>query len=460
MLRPIVNRCTALLALVPALATSVQAQEQAPAPAPLDAAKPAVIDPALAGGLAVAPGDCVPERHGPWQSAWASVGYTRWRISDAPLGIPLATTGDTGVPGDPTTVVLFGGRGLDYGTFNGLRFDAGLWLNDTHTLGVGGGYSAFDRRSITFAADSATGPALIGIPFFDVNAGPAPGVFLVANPDLINNPGEQVVGALNIRSDVKFDSFELHARRNLAAGDGFTADATLGYRYFHLRESLVMRSASAFTGDVPVVPPPPPPAPPTDVTPLVVAGQNVTDLSIEDSFRTRNRIHGVQLGGRAEVARGAFFASAAAKLTLGVNQQRVDISGVTQGTNLFGQVVTAPGGRFAVSGTAPRSDADFDLVPAGNLGRHRYNQFIIMPELALRGGVQLASHVRVFVGYDLLYINDVVRPGSQLDPNINLRLVPSSDVFGQAGNGLVPMLTRARHDFFAHGVSAGIEVQY
>jgi len=378
------------------------------------------------------------ERHGPAQSAWASVGYSRWWISDAPFATPLATTGggiNPGALGDPATLVLFGDQPLDYGGFNGLRFDAGFWLNDAHTVGVGGSYSTFDRRTSTFFASSDGGLDFLARPYYNQQAFQNVAA-VVAD---LTAPDGVLSGSLGIRNSVRFDSLDLHFLKNLVAAEGITLNGMFGYRYFNLRESLDIRQDTAFV--------------PNDgaVNPLVVAGAEVTSLTIGDSFHTRNRVQGVELGLRGEVGGGAFFANATAKVTLGVNQQRVDISGFTSGTAVAdGSVVNASSGLLAVG------NADFP----GNLGSHHYNQFIIMPEFGLQGGVQLSSHARVFIGYDLLYINDVVRPGSQIEPVINPQFVPSDSAFGIPVGFNNPRPNRARNDFFAHGVSVGIEFQY
>ncbi len=425
--------CITFLFWAPTLTEAGAPQEAAPPPK--QAAPSAAATPSGSATVATPPSlmdascDCVTDRHGPWQSAWATVGYTRWWISDAPFATPLATTGtgpNAGVLGDPATVALFGDRTLDYGGFNGLRFDAGLWVNDAHTIGIGGGYSTFDRRTSTFFTSSDT-LNFITRPYFNQQTFQNVVAVVADTAGGLNS-------SLGIRNIARFDSLDLHLLRNLVAGEGLTVNAIFGYRYFNLRESLDIRQDTAFDGD--------------GISPLIVAGNPVTSLTIGDSFHTQNRVQGVELGLRGEIGGGAFFANATAKVTLGVNQQRVDISGVTSGTGET--AVSFPSGLLAVG------DATFP----GNLGSHHYNQFIIMPEFGLQAGLQISSHARIFLGYDLLYLNDVVRPGSQIEPVINPRYVPSDPAFGIPVGFDSPRPTRARNDFFAHGVSIGIEFQY
>ena len=45
--------------------------------------------------------------------------------------------------------------------------------------------------------------------------------------------------------------------------------------------------------------------------------------------------------------------------------------------------------------------------------------FAVVPEVALNVAYQITDRISVFVGYTMLYVNDVVRPGNQIDRTIN-----------------------------------------
>jgi hypothetical protein len=96
----------------------------------------------------------------------------------------------------------------------------------------------------------------------------------------------------------------------------------------------------------------------------------------------------------------------------------------------------------------------------GNIGRQITNRFTVVPEVTGRVGFQLFSSFRAWVGYGFLYMNDVARPGSQIDLAINPRVVPASPAFGSTSGPAVPRATGIRNDFFAHGVQFGLEVRY
>src|SRR5205807_403029 len=77
----------------------------------------------------------------------------------------------------------------------------------------------------------------------------------------------------------------------------------------------------------------------------------------------------------------------------------------------------------------------------GNAGRFVSNRFVAIPEVGGQIGVQANCHLRLAVGYDFLYVNDVVRPGSQIDPVVTPRLVPSGGSFGTTSAQTAPHVT-------------------
>ena len=80
----------------------------------------------------------------------------------------------------------------------------------------------------------------------------------------------------------------------------------------------------------------------------------------------------------------------------------------------------------------------------------------------LRLGVNIGDNVRVYVGYEILWLNNVARPGDQIDRNINTTQV------GPGPGGIVPTLTGPAlpvalfrtTDFWAQGLNFGVEVRY
>jgi hypothetical protein len=170
-----------------------------------------------------------------------------------------------------------------------------------------------------------------------------------------------------------------------------------------------------------------------------------TVANLHDRFTTENRFCGGQVGARATLHCGKFFASATGKVGYGAMRSHVEIAGAI--------VQTAP--LPAANGTFP---GGFYTQPT-NLGGQTRTNGALLSELNLRAGCDLFGCLRLFVGYDCLQLNRVARPGDQIDRVLNLTQSP---VFG--GGILVgtprPAPTFTTTDLFVQGFCAGIELRY
>src|SRR5207237_150086 len=120
-------------------------------------------------------------------------------------------------------------------------------------------------------------------------------------------------------------------------------------------------------------------------------------------FDTRNQFYGGQIGIRSTWQRDRLALDLTGKLALGSTHQVVNIAGdITQ--TAF-PPAAAQGGLFAQT---------------SNIGRVTANQFTILPTLELKVGYQVNQRLSAFIGYDLMYWNQVVRPGNQINRNVNL----------------------------------------
>ena len=126
----------------------------APAEGPPDPPRPdaPTVVPAPAACSIDGPLACSPDcDRAPANRFWVGQEYLLWWIKDGPLPFPVVTTGDPNDPipgalGQPGTRPLFGGNGLDYGIFSGLRVYAGAWLIADGTIGLEGSGFLLDRR--------------------------------------------------------------------------------------------------------------------------------------------------------------------------------------------------------------------------------------------------------------------------------------------------------------------------
>jgi hypothetical protein len=170
-------------------------------------------------------------------------------------------------------------------------------------------------------------------------------------------------------------------------------------------------------------------------------------ISLGDLFNTHNDFYGGQIGARAELCRGKFFVDLRGMVALGDTNQVVDVSGATT-TTLHGVSTVLPGGLLTASG------------PGGSIGHFEHNTFSVVPELGLNLGYQVTSHIRAFVGYTFIYWTDVVRPGDQVNLNVNVQRLPGAGAAFNPAATPAPGFTLRETDFWAQGVSFGVEVRY
>ncbi len=359
--------------------------------------------------------------------AWVSTEFLLWWMKRGPVDAPLVTTAPGPGPNaaklsGPHAVVL-GNECLDYGLQSGLRATFGLALDDAGIVGLEvSGFLLSNGVNHQLLVSPKPGQPILSRPVFDVLQN-AESVYDISYPG----------------SD--FGYFELLSRSQLAGAEAnllgyglgteaFSLDILAGVRYLDLQEDLELRQHS------------------TLVTPMSTFGTVApkgSTLAIVDLFQTKSRFFGGQVGMRFDQKFGAWSASVAAKLALGVNHQSIKIAGASYlgqpGQGTIGQ----PAGILAVS---------------SNSGRYESNDFSVVPELRLQLGYNVNANLRLFVGYDLIYWTNVVRPGQQIDRSVNPGLIPIDQMFGKTAGLIRPLVPFERCDFFAEGIHFGIDFRY
>ena len=311
---------------------------------------------------------------------WASADYLLWWVKDAPLSVPIVTTGDpnvgfptmntAGALGQPGTAVLLGDSSLNFKSFSGMRFTLGGWVDPQQTMGIEGSGFVLERRTNQFAAASdASGNPPLYFPRFNSFSG-TEGGFPIADP-LRGFAGDVLVS-----SSLRLWGAEVNGCLNVAHRPGLEVSVLAGFRYADLTESLNINNTTS------------------DLIFLNNTTQN-------DFFGTRNQFYGGQLGARLGLQRDRFSLDATGKVALGATHQVVDIQG--NSTQLGPNPLVPPG-----LGTFP---GGFYAQPS-NIGRRDSNDFTVLPSVELKVGYQLTSGLRATVGYDFLYWNQVVRPGA------------------------------------------------
>ncbi|HZZ82492.1 MAG TPA: BBP7 family outer membrane beta-barrel protein, partial [Gemmataceae bacterium] len=109
----------------------------------------------------------------------------------------------------------------------------------------------------------------------------------------------------------------------------------------------------------------------------------------------------------------------------------------------------------------PASFAGGLFAQPSNSGHVSASTFTAMPILETKVGYQVTQRLRAFVGYDFLYWNGVVRPGNQIDRNINLSQDPILGATKGVQAGPIGPLPRFdRSGFWAQDINFGVDFRF
>ena len=374
--------------------------------------------------------DLNPKSKGPKNPVW--LGYTQLLMWYQPTRaqFPLAVGN---APGGASRTLLAGDGEL--GRFNAFQVAGGMWLNDDHTFGVGADFFISEQRSRFESAAGGPGGLSIQRPFIDAVTG-RPASILVANadPGPFNQP--QFAGSVATAITARLASAGIALQRNLFCTPTTRANLSFGLRYYDLDESLSIYQSTINGPGVGAT---------IALQPLAVGSA----VNLFDRVYTRNQFYGGELGGRVERDFGMVTLGFAPRIALGDMRQSVTASGTTTGTSAGGAPVTAIGGLLAAGGPGN-----------GNLDRDVTNRIGTATQLNAYVALKLTDHLRATVGYQFLYLNNVARPGQQLDAIVNQRVVPVSGAFGSLSGQPGNRLTLDRDGFYAHGATIAFELTY
>ena len=318
--------------------------------------------------------------------------------SDFAAGLPA---GSIVLPGTQT---IFGGADYNAGMRSGARLMAGLWFGDDHLLGVEAGGFFLESRSKSLLVSGTAGSPIIARPIYNTLTG-APTVEFVSEPP---PPALSGTAAASVRSS--FWGGEINLRSNVWSGCCWNVDVIGGYRFMGLDDGLVVGESLSQSA-------------------LGFAFQSF------DSFQTRNRFNGGQIGIDAELRKNRWSLDLDAKLAIGAMSETAILGG---GTTSNALAAPLPGG----------------LLTLGRTGSFHRDRFAWSPDLGVKVGYNFTDHLRGFVGYDFLYLSNVLRAGDQVDLRVDPRLTS-----GLAGPANPPYAFHGS-DFWAQGVNFGLEFRY
>jgi hypothetical protein len=169
--------------------------------------------------------------------------------------------------------------------------------------------------------------------------------------------------------------------------------------------------------------------------------------ALRDQFETTNQFYGALFGTRICCNYGPWHFSVSEKLAFGSTRDVIAIAGSID--------------ESGANSPSPGTFLGGFFAQPTNIGRRTDNRFSVVPEVQLKVGYRFSRYAAGFLGYNFIYWTGVVRPGDQIDRNLNLSQSP---IFGTSGGVLVgtpsPRPLSNRSDFWTQGLSLGLAITY
>jgi hypothetical protein len=308
----------------------------------------------------------------------------------------------------------------------GGRIGFGHWFDDCEYYGIDGRLFWVDPSTASFAA-SVPPYALLARPFVNVNP-TAAGVGVGSTSEVVAGPG---VANGNVAATLRSTVWgaDLNYRRYLLGTPLARLDLLAGFRYLNVSENLTITESFART-------------PGTDFT----VGVPAVSGSVVDSFRTENHFYGGQFGLAGTLQRGRWSLDGRSTIAFGTVYQSAQINGWQNLTFANGATQSFAGGLLT--------------VPGANIGRWSQNKFAVVPEIGLNVGYQLTPRMKVFVGYNFLYLSSAVRPGNAIDQNIDAARVPNLTTGGTPLAQPHPTPQLNTSGYFIQGINFGLTYRW
>ena len=374
---------------------------------------------------------------------YGGLDYLLWWVKGAPLSVPLVATGQEqreGILNSNQTTILYGAPfapavgGNATQNFNGLsgaRLTLGYWLDDARHFALEASGFALQQGSggINLQSDSPGSPALT-IPMYNTflylpegQCGPpdqrscGTGVGEDRAPIALS---DALTGSINVSNTMQLWGFDANAVESVIRTPAWDVSALGGFRYLNLSENFNM--SSALSG---------------------IAGTPFDGQSgfVADNFDTRNHFYGALLGLRGLGRYGPFSLETTLTAALGVNNETISIDGSYVANNFL--TTSGPYGIFA--------------TPA-NSGTSTSNQFSVVPEAQIKLGYDITPAIRLTVGYDFIYMSNMVRPTDQIDRDLVKGQFFQEDP--HSTSLAYPQRLNRSTDFYAQGLSVGVAARF
>ena len=370
-----------------------------------------------------------------------------------------------GLNDNQTTSILYGGQPILEDPRHGFRVKLGMWMDDCNKQAIEVDYLFLGKLEETFTAGGTEGNPIISRPFFDFlppgGGNPQENAEEVSSADLN--------GDITVYSSSEFQGAGISLRHNLCrsgcnnvgcgscvdcglgvdcgcgpigcgsgcesgCGDSRFVDVLAGFRWYQLRERLQINEDLIIDIED------------TQDPRFIDNGKNIL---VEDRFATDNDFLGGELGYIWGIERSRWSADLLTRIAIGSNRQRVSIHGDTD--------------VFLANGNPdpdPNFDGDSDgglLALSSNIGDYERDRFSMIPEVNLTLGYKVTQNLKLRAGYTLLYWTNVVRPGDQIDREINSTLLPGET---PSLPPLRPLFTFNETNLLVQGLNIGGEYSW
>jgi hypothetical protein len=165
-----------------------------------------------------------------------------------------------------------------------------------------------------------------------------------------------------------------------------------------------------------------------------------TTFDLSDQFAAENEFHGGTIGLKSRMARGRWSLDTLFKAAFGSARQHVSIAGT-------GEIVIPPGVEVPLNG-------GFLALPT-NIGEYERSRFVIIPEITANLRYHLSQNASVHIGYNLIWISEVVSSGDQIDTTLNLSQ-QSGPLVGPAN----PAFTFRDQNYWLQGLNFGVSWEF
>jgi hypothetical protein len=425
--------CFSVLSLAGGSATGA-AWAQTTLSAPAQTATPATVAPA------------------PPSRFYGGIEYLHWWVKGAPLSVPLLTTGPDVQPieggfikspevtilyGSPFAPAMGGNSTQNFPGLSGGRVTLGYWLDDQQRYAVEGEGFSLQNATTTFQTNSdPNGQPPMRIPLYNsvpyLAGGPGGMLVLPTEDGVPVSVPDAVAGHVSFKNSLTLWGAQANGVATLYRDASVELSALGGFRYLNLSESFNLR--------------------------LDIVGVPGTMYSGEsgwtgDQFTTRNHFYGATLGLRGKYHFGPMFIETTGRLSFGADNEVQNVSGGFQEFNT--PIVSGiPGVAFGLRPVTTGPNGIF--AQPSNEGQTSAAKFAVVPEVSIKLGYQIDPSLALTVGYDLLFISNVLRPTDQIDRNFSKGLPFLQDPTSTVG----PTRRFKTSSFYAQGVTFGVSYRF